>query len=288
VHFSSAVVLGDGYHYDEGQGITMMPKEIRSWPWSTIQLVTFALPIVGDMQFRDALDGILSSKRIFLTGDFITQERINYPVGTPVEIDPDSFEMTEVEKREVGGPVFYGYRMSSYSPLRHEPYNIRKYYIKYLERQRAKRGLLPPGPPFGPPDEPWKVFKNLQVLIESLLRAGPNTGVDQILGPNFSARLLKYLDICESITSDPDKKPLIRDLSERIGEIRETESNRIHEFLSIGEIRLWFLYENFENKFDSNLAKFFGLCLFLSLASKMTYSDTLALSKRKPKGMRLE
>ena len=126
------------------------------------------------------------------------------------------------------------------------------------------------------------------MLIASLLRAGPNNRVDQILGPDFSARLLKYLDICESITSDPEKKHLIRDLSERIGEIRKTESDRIHAFLSIGEIRLWFLCEKFENKFDSDLANFFGLCLFLSLASKMTCSDTLDLSKRKPKGMRLE
>jgi hypothetical protein len=263
VHFTSAVLLGDTYHY------TRMPTRlpaIRRWPWSAIVLRPFALPVAGGETFHREFDLTLPSLRVFLKGDAVTQDRRHYQVGLPYEIDPHSFELTAEEKNEIDteSPIY---------PRRHEPYNIRKYLIRDLQQRKVLGQRLPMG---FPAQEPWRVFSDFKKALLNPWDGDKNGPVSQIIGTQFSTRLVQYLNIVKDITSDPEEKMLVDDLSKFIVEIKDSDINK---FLPNKVTSLGFLYDKFRDKFKSNYAQFFGLCFILSLASKMTYSDTLGLLK---------
>jgi Lipase (class 3) len=70
VHFTSAVLLGGTYGYTvPSQSGGKMPDEIRRWPWSSTQLVPFALPVVGGKSFHDVFNLTLASRPVYLSGD---------------------------------------------------------------------------------------------------------------------------------------------------------------------------------------------------------------------------
>jgi hypothetical protein len=258
VHFTSAVRLGTAYGHQANP--TSMPATIQGWPWNTIGLITFASPVVGGQTFQQTFDQTVASHRVYLTGDPITQTMRHHPVGLPYEIDPDKLSPTD--KTTIGG---YG------SSLRHEPYNIREYLIKDLQQ----RGVLPqPLPPGFPAQEPWKVFTNFKAVL-----AGPWNGTDhvsQILGTQFSARLGQYFEVVEYIMSASQEKQPIIDLRNFLLKIDIDN-------LELQMIPLQFFYEKLQSSFPSTYyTQFFGLCLFLSIASQTTYSHTLSLLKVKP------
>jgi len=85
VHFTSAIRLGTKYRYKHP---TIMPTVVQEWPWEDLDLVTFALPVVGDEIFQGAFNTI-PSQRVFLEGDPITQTYRLYPAGQPYGIDPE-------------------------------------------------------------------------------------------------------------------------------------------------------------------------------------------------------
>jgi hypothetical protein len=137
VHFTSAVLLGGKYGYTRPPKtfnvLDEMPENIRTWPWSSTQLVPFALPVVGDESFRDAFDITLACRPVYLSGDPVTQRLRWYAVGLPYRLVPES--VSNLDQR--GGRI---------SALRHEPFNIRKYLLKDLE----EKGIKLHGPPKGP------------------------------------------------------------------------------------------------------------------------------------------
>jgi hypothetical protein len=258
VHFTSAILLGTRYGYKVIP--TRMSAALQQWPWSATQLVPFSLPVVGGKKFHGAFNIALASRRVYLTGDPVVQTIRRYQVGHPYEIDPES--VMNLSKR---GIVI--------DPLRHEPYLIREYLIKDL----TQRGLLSPPVP-GPP---WKTFKDFkEVLLEP--RTG-NDPVSQILGTNFNDRLLLYLEVLGAIVSDSEKQSRVEELHQAI-EYINTDPNYIQwHFVSVNrktvtgplliQKNMVQVYKDSKNIIGSPFDKFLGLCLFLSVASKGTFTQ---------------
>ena len=89
VHFTSAVLLGDTYGYTlSSQDVAKCRMTIRTWPWSSTQLVPFALPVVGDYSFHEVFNLTLASRPVYLSGDPVTQRRRGYAVGCPTGLCP--------------------------------------------------------------------------------------------------------------------------------------------------------------------------------------------------------
>ncbi|HEY5777826.1 MAG TPA: hypothetical protein VIT00_03765 [Terrimicrobiaceae bacterium] len=249
VHFTSSVLLGTTYGHNSIP--TSMPASIQKWPWSTIQLVPFALPVVGGKTFQQAFDITLASRRVYLTGDPVTQTTRLYPVGIEYEIIPEDF--MDVSRRGL-----------AVSALRHEPYNIRYYLIKDLQ----KLGFLPKHLPAGPlTQEPWKIFKTFKDVLAEPWDGNANGQVSQILGMKFNDRLIQYLDVLEVIGKRDSQRQYISKLRMAIlnANIQGFDPS-IHP-----------LYYEPKQLFTSELAQFFGLCLFLTQATKETYAKMVKL-----------
>jgi|SRR5271166_1892187 len=257
VHFTSAVLLGTTYGHNSNP--TSMPANIQNWPWSTIQLVPFALPVVGGETFQQAFDGTLGSRRVYLQGDPVTQTKRLYPVGKAYAIDPEKLIDPTVTYKI--GP--------SWNPVRHEPYNIRYYLIKDLQQL----GFLPRHLPIGPlTQQPWKIFKNFKEMLAEPWDGNANGQVSQILGMNFNERLIQYLGVFEVMLKPGSQRQYIRKLHMAIS------NANINGF----DPSILPLYDEPKQLFTSELVQFFGLCLFLTQATKETYARMVRLLTIRP------
>ena len=251
VHFTSAVRLGDWYGYDAVS--TKMVEALRKWPWNRIKLTTFALPVVGGGTFQETFNKEIGSHRVYLKGDPVTLTVRHYPVGIAYEIDPEVIhqENPSMDKAKIG---WFG------DPCRHEPFNIRNYLIKDLQRL----GKLGPRPLEDPlTQEPWKVFANFRELIKDRFEKDSDSRIDQILGPKFDTQLSKYLDIWKDFLTTEEKRQLITRLEKEIGQSWKQSS-------------LMKLYGDAKSLFSSSEASashFFGLCLFLGTAFKASLRE---------------
>ena len=270
VHFTSAVLLGNKYGWDTLP--TDMPPAIRGWPWDNLALTPFALPVVGDEIFSNEVNQTLASTRISLKGDPITQQRRHFPVGFDYQIDPDKLESTVEEKLRLGWPWVSG--------ARHQSFNLRRYLIKDLQKMGK---LSDPLPPEFPSNEPWKVFKTFKELIKDPSLAEQNTG-DQILGPDFCVRLVKYVKILEAIARDPEQG-LIKKLCSAIHDVGRSDSGDVVEQRVVDLSLLWQqLRDPSASPFASTHTQFLGLCCVLSLTSKMSFSRARKLLEEKSFG----
>jgi Lipase (class 3) len=267
VHFSSAVLLGNKYGWDTFP--TEMPTAIRNWPWPDLDLTPFSLPVVGDKIFSNELNQTVATTRVSLKGDSISQQQRHFPVGFSYQVDPDRLEATDEEKLQLGWPGING--------ARHQLFNLRRYLIKDL--QQVGR-LSDPLPPDFPSNEPWKVFKTFKELIKDSSLAGQNTG-DQILGPDFCGRLVKYLKIIEAITSDAEQG-LIKQVRIAIHDVGACDSGDGIEqrVVNLG-LLLKQLRDPYASPFAAAQTQFLGLCCALSLTSKMPFSRARKLLDEK-------
>jgi Lipase (class 3) len=248
VHFTSAVLLGTTYRHNAPiVAVPSMPANIRHWPWTSIKLVPFALPVVGDEVFQQAFDITLPSETVELEGDPVAQRRRGYAVGLTYTISAGWFEIPPL------GP-------------RHEPFNIRKCLIKDLQN----KGLLcTPWPPAGVPDRPpWDVFQNFKQLIWSQPQANR---VSDILGPDFNRRLIFYLDVLDKVVP--------AETQGKVAILRKTVFR-----INAGPYVPWGpppmsrdtllqIYKDNSDIYDANFAHFIAVCLFLSIASNTTFTE---------------
>jgi hypothetical protein len=140
------MVLGSTYG-PNGKG-NSMPPELRAWPWSTVQLVTFGAPAVVGESFQDLFNKALpTSTRVWVTGDRVTTE-LRRPIGKSHKLEPP---------RDIIG---------SLNP--HEPLAIRKSLIWWLKKMSPEtlRGI-----PMADEDQPWKTFRFTKDLLNYLGRA---------------------------------------------------------------------------------------------------------------------
>jgi hypothetical protein len=222
-------------------------------------LVPFSLPVVGGETFHHAFNLTVASRRVYLSGDPVTQTARLYQVGRPYEIIPES-------------PMYVGKRGLRISTLRHEPYLIREYLIKDLQRT----GFPPPAG--FPVQKPWKTFENFKgVLLE--LQNTPDQ-VSQILGRNFNARLVQYLDVLRAtVNNDNEQYRRLEGLRLAIRYIDTDPNYRLWDKVSVTQGNLTTrktlneVYTDSKGIFGSDFDKFLGLCLFLSVASKATFTQ---------------
>jgi hypothetical protein len=267
VHFTSAVRLGNAYWCppppkkmrDKKMEDSMMPAAIQGWPWQSTQLVPFALPVVGGKDFQEAFDITVRSCRVYLWGDPVAQTTRGYPVGNAYAIDPEKL-INPTAKYKIG---------PSWNPARHEPYNIRYYLIKDLQQL----GFLPEHLPTGPfTQKPWKIFNNFKEVLAEPWDGNANGQVSQILGMNFNERLIQYLGVFEVMLKPGSQRQYIRKLHMAIS------NANINGF----DPSILPLYDEPKQLFTSELVQFFGLCLFLTQATKETYARMVRLLTIRP------
>jgi hypothetical protein len=240
-HFTSAMILGTKYRYDAPH--TDMPDSVKQWPWRSMQLVPFALPVLGDEQFHDAFNITLASRNFELAGDPVPQRQRRYAVGQTYSIDPDLLKV-----KILGG--------------RHEPYNIREWLIKDLQ----VRGFIDANPPNDSPlfRPPWRALKTFEKVVRVLARA-PGDPVSNVLGPDFNERLLLYLDVVYRVAPSGSRRQRVSNLRDFVKSVDKSPD----------PVLLWKqvptleqIYDNNKNIFDTKFEHFVGLCMLLSVASK--------------------
>ena len=126
-------------------------------------------------------------------------------------------------------------------------------------------------------------FNIRRYLIKDPSLAEQNTG-DQILGPDFSVRLVKYLKILEAVASNAEQG-LIKQLCIAIHNVGRSDSGDVVEQRVADLSLLWQqLRDPSASPFASTHTQFLGLCCVLSLTSKMSFSRARELLEEKSFG----
>jgi len=277
VHFTSAVLLGTTYGHDAAG--TSMDATIRKWPWKSIQLVPFALPVVGDKTFHDAFNISLSSRNFELRGDPVTQRRRRYQVGHTYTLVPETTSTNLLKTASYGGD-------------RHEPYNMRKFLIKTLRKKGFSAVNLNQLSQL----EPWLLCQNFRYVLTALRKIplpgqGANTAkpVDTILGPTFNERLLLYLDAMYE-TVENDKKPAVDVLKQVVTQIAVVAPpaniwgnpfNVTKNLVQHNNLTLSDVFDLCKVIYGDDFSHFVGLCLFLSVANRLN-DGVVAQSQNTP------
>jgi hypothetical protein len=244
-HFTSAMVCGTKYG-PSGAGKDM-PDSLKLWPWSSVQLVTFSSPVVGGAAFKKYFDNKIGSRRVWLDGDPITQERINYLVGVPCRITRRDTTLKRVVLL----------------PSSHEPYLIRRNLILWRLSDNIDMSDVPA--PTGKPhkDEPWKLFKycnDMMSDLERMCRDGGKSWPFRDLFPNLAEHLLLYLEILQNSLPNllPAKATKLQTL---INDVKKIQTDGKPPSLSSLE-NSWTSAVDITG--DDNFGDFIGLCLFLA------------------------
>ena len=146
-HFCSAVLLGTLYDPEDDK--SKMPDEVRNWPWGAMNLVTFSAPVVGGNSFHYAFNDRLASRRYWLDGDPVTQERRHYPVGKAHRIPASS-------------------KVVVMTQLAHSPENVRWNLIKHYRSSKIPLDRVPAQNERYMPETPWRAFRSGAELLEHL------------------------------------------------------------------------------------------------------------------------
>ena len=184
--FTSAIVLGNKYG-PNGTGAGM-PDSIKIWPWQSIKLVTYASPLVGDLNFQTSFEQAVKSDRVWLHGDPITLKMS----GLLGRLVGQGYHIPEIKGVEIEGSA-------------HEPINIRKVLIAY----RTKKGFdmtNVPGSGNNSNKEPWKIFSTcLQAFEHMGNQMSQDYGTSQnaptlnLLLPDFDKRLDAYILVVKEV-----------------------------------------------------------------------------------------
>jgi Lipase (class 3). len=247
--FTSAMVMGTAYGpYGTGK---KMPDVLKTWPWRSIQLVTFSAPVVGGQTFHNSFNTALASRRIWLDGDPVTQERRHYPVGNPYRIP-----------KEEGSTIA--------STESHEPYLIRRNLI----RDRRKAGFtikdVPANTEKDEPGEPWKLFKT---CLEMLNHLNTVHGNYRECLTDFADNLAEYLLILLREILTGAKQNEINQIIAKMNNF-DLKNKPVNE---LGDIyREWERAKEIK-KSDADLYKFLGFCIILAYLSKVSKQDVASL-----------
>lgn len=244
-HFTSAMVMGTTYGpYGTGQN---MPDVLKAWPWRAMQLMTFSAPVVGDEKFKQSFDTTLASRRIWLNGDPVTQERLNKLVGQPYKIT----------RRNQGKEQIVVISQSS-----HEPIEVRRCLIQDRRKNGFSMHNVPANTGTEDPKEPWKLFPTCQGMFTHLSTVRPGVPVRDYL-PDFKNNLCLYLTVL-SQAMDPEYKSSLDSILTSIKNINpsllQSNINLLDEIWRGEGMRHIQLKHQI-------LYKFFGLCFSLCLLS---------------------
>jgi hypothetical protein len=273
-HFTSAVLCGTKYG-PKGTG-GQMPDSLKKWPWESVKLVTYSSPVVGDNEFRDNFNKTVQSRRIWLDGDYVTQEQVNCLVGEPYRISVHH-EQTLQEKKV--GP----------QQISHHPYLIRRNLILSWRKAGDDKGKIPdvlPDIPAGTGtehyEEPMKYFKHCADVLGHLVtikaaRPGAHPAIKELfalseLFPDFSEHFRLYLEIFREwepdlSTTSNAKGNKLQWLMSNLGTLTGGTSKDTLE-------SYWKTAKDIQS--DEAFFNFIGLCLFLTKLSLSKGSHSTA------------
>ncbi|HAC64940.1 MAG TPA: hypothetical protein DCF68_15765 [Cyanothece sp. UBA12306] len=244
-HFASAVSMGKKYS-NLVQGYNReMPKDVQSWPWSSLKLITYGAPPVGDEDFHYGVNSKVYAKRIVLGNDVITQKRIRYHVGARTNL-PSNNKLPNTED--------------------HRPDLIREALIDWAKQW----GDYLIGVPTDPPWTECSYFND--VLNHSAFRDDRNQ-VKLSLNGSFQDNLIEYLEIVREILGlDSSYKRGYAARKETKQKKQTSIQNLITEISNNSQggnlddvIATWkqILKDKKQNPIGERLTDFLGLCVVL-------------------------
>lgn len=258
-HFTSAMLCGTKYG-PNGTG-NSMPDSLKRWRWKAVKLVTYSSPVVGDKDFHDNFNTTIQSRRIWLDGDFVTQEQVNWLVGEACKIsvhDEKTFKTTTV----VMGQIY------------HEPYLMRRNLLISLIKANGSVGTsVAAASGKEHEDEPMKYFQycaDMLFHLEDLqFRRSPNPANISLIGlfPDFSEHVELYLEIFGKCDGDlsvgPEAKAVkFKSLVYNLGKVVASPAATPLQDLE----SYWQAAKGIQS--DEAFFNFIGLCLFLANVSK--------------------
>ncbi|WP_424094383.1 lipase family protein [Moorena producens] len=253
-NFTSAMLLSNTYG-PYGMG-SKMPDELKPWPWRSMQLITFAAPVVGGKTFQKVFDVMLASRRIWLDGDFITQERRHNPVGIAHRIP---------KSKILGGRI----SMTVISKESHEPSVMRRYLIQELKEYQVNLDNVPANTGKEELTEPWKIFKTCLEMLQHLNELKKTFDYDNFF-PYFGSWFSEYLSTLQSIL-EKQEQTIINDLVKNMGDIVDDDSNFQDRANSLYKL----LNNNIDNrkKLKTELLNFIRTCMVLVLLQSNNGDD---------------
>jgi hypothetical protein len=273
--FTSSVMAGDRYG-PHGTGHDM-PAALKVWPWRGMQLITFSAPIIGGEDFHDYFDHGLASRRIWLNGDPITQERRHYPVGGPYRIP------TEDIRPKITSPT-----------ESHEPYLIRECLIK----DREKWGFpIKQIPAFekgrSDPKAPWRLVKTCGGMLDHISTLHTNSVIlhrpelwtcftDFAENFRIFLRLLgDYQKTVDPRGKEPNRIDHIKVFTGAVDNVISGKSDSSDLLMELE--RAWNSASPLRDKGFSGLHDFFGIGLMLSaIGSKRASVQAIQTSQQHP------
>jgi hypothetical protein len=128
-HFTSAATHGTWGGWNGANH----PGNVNNWPWSTLKLITFSAPTVGGETFHKSFNMQVDGRRVWCSGDPITQSKRNFHVGAEVELDS-----------------------AGMLTANHEVFNVRRKLLTLLQRRGTGLGDIPVAYLVAHPGETWR------------------------------------------------------------------------------------------------------------------------------------
>jgi hypothetical protein len=258
--FTSVVVCGDKYGpYGLGSA---MPTPLKNWPWRSIQLVSYSAPVVGGHRFHDFFNLNVGSRRVWLDGDPVTQERRHFPVGVRYRIS--------VREKRGSNP-----KAVLISQASHEPPEIRKAIILSKLAKGMTMDEVPAGSgALDDEDTPWFYPKHCDDMLVSLNKCRGSISLEKLF-PDFVEYLGLYLTILQQTLAPTSEEPAEK-LQKLIKEIKNLKSLKELSALSAVLLgRIWNEVTGIQT--DKEFHDFIGLCLCLAGLSEGLAADAKLL-----------
>lgn len=148
-----------------------LPEPLRAWPWRELELRTFGAPKAGDATFAEGFDDAIAARRIWATGDPITEFPLNAHVGQPVELH------TGLSGTE-----------------NHEPFVIRRAMVDSIRWNRPND----PEPPWLD-HEPWRAFDSLGDVLQAA--AGNGDQIETLFDGDDEAHTDLFVELAGGVVA---------------------------------------------------------------------------------------
>lgn len=227
--FTSAVTNGIAYG-PHGQG-QLMPTPLKSWPWRSLQLISFSAPRIGNTALHYHFDRNIAARRVWGTGDPITNA-----MSLKRYVAKKSPLLTGRTNVGVSIEVPVPQGLDPFNP--HNPHVVRRNLLKWIKKMESDK-VQKPWPASVPKieehlldnvpansgaeelTEPWRNFKNYRAVLTHLDALHQvqgflpqNFNVSQCIPANFGKHFRLYLQILQGIlTKQPDQTKMTALLS---------------------------------------------------------------------------
>lgn len=139
--FTIAMVMGTVH----GPNGSQLPGPLPTWPWDRIRLITFSAPVTGGKSLARNFNSRIYCRRVVLSQDPITTEKINHHVGQEIYITGENT-----------------INILSY----HEPANVRERLIRKIQNWGDPVNAITARTPHHVA-WPWRVYNTFDAMYQS-------------------------------------------------------------------------------------------------------------------------